>query len=177
MLFEAKLIIWDKAPMLHKHCFVAFDRSMRDIARAANVTNDDNSFGGKTIVFGGDFRQVLPVIAKGSRRQIVQPSLICSLLWRFCTVLRLTKNMGLTIVSDPAEIKSIKEFSEWILKLGDGKLSEPNDGEAVINTPSDMLLMDNLNPIVSIINTIYPSLIQNVEDASFLGTCNIISYQ
>ncbi|WVZ82868.1 hypothetical protein U9M48_030078 [Paspalum notatum var. saurae] len=35
----------------------------------------DRPFGGKTIVFGGDFRQVLPVIRKGSRAQIVDTSL------------------------------------------------------------------------------------------------------
>lgn len=62
--------------MLHRHCFEAFDRSFRDIARAGKLTNADNPFGGKTIVFGGDFRQVLPVIAKGSRGQIVQASLL-----------------------------------------------------------------------------------------------------
>ncbi|XP_010479356.2 PREDICTED: uncharacterized protein LOC104758217 [Camelina sativa] len=167
LLLESKLIIWDEAPMLHKHCFEAFDRSMRDIARAANVDNFDTPFGGKTIVFGGDFRQVLPVIAKGSRGQIVQASLTSSSLWRFCSVLHLTKNMRLTIDSDPAEIKSIKEFSEWILKLGDGKLSQPNNGEAVIDIPGDMLLMDNLDPIVSITNAIYPSLLQNLKDVNF----------
>jgi ATP-dependent DNA helicase PIF1 len=32
-------------------------------------------FGGKTIVFGGDFRQVLPVVCKGSRAQVVASSL------------------------------------------------------------------------------------------------------
>jgi hypothetical protein len=32
-------------------------------------------FGGKTIVFSGDFRQVLPVVRKGSRAQIVGASL------------------------------------------------------------------------------------------------------
>lgn len=56
--------------------------------------------------------------------------------------------MRLTIDSDPAEFESIKKFSEWILKLGDGKLSERNDGEAVINIPRDMLLIDSLDPIV-----------------------------
>uniref|UniRef100_A0A1J3DHC5 ATP-dependent DNA helicase n=1 Tax=Noccaea caerulescens TaxID=107243 RepID=A0A1J3DHC5_NOCCA len=167
LLSEAKLIIWDEAPMLHIHCFEAFDRSMKDISRAAKVANAEKPFGGKTIVFGGDFRQILPVIAKGSRGQIVQASLTSSLLWSHCKVLCLTKNMRLTVDSDLSEIESIKVFSEWILKLGDGKLSEPNDGEAVISIPNDMLLLDSLDPLVSISNAIYPSLIQNLGDKSF----------
>lgn len=167
LLLKAKLIIWDEAPMLHKHCFEALDRSLKDVLRAAKAPNYNRPFGGKTIVFGGDFRQVLPVIHRGSRQKIVQASLTSSVLWKSCKVLSLTKNMRLTVDSDPAETESIKEFSEWILKLGDGKLSEPNDGEAVIDIPDDMLLMDSLDPITSITNATFPSLIEHMEDESF----------
>lgn len=167
LLLKAKLIIWDEAPMLHKHCFEALDRSLKDVMRAAKAPNHSRPFGGKTIVFGGDFRQVLPVIHRGSRQNIVQASLTSSVLWKSCKVLSLTKNMRLTVDSDPAEAESIKEFSEWILKLGDGKLSEPNDGEALIDIPDDMLLMDSLDPIMSITNATYPSLIEHMEDESY----------
>uniref|UniRef100_A0A0D3D4V3 ATP-dependent DNA helicase n=1 Tax=Brassica oleracea var. oleracea TaxID=109376 RepID=A0A0D3D4V3_BRAOL len=167
LLLKAKLIIWDEAPMLHKHCFEALDRSLKDVLRAAKAPNYNRSFGGKTIVFGRDFRQVLPVIHRGSRQKIVQASLTSSVLWKSCKVLSLTKNMRLTVDSDPAEAESIKEFSEWILKLGDGKLSEPNDGEAVIDIPDDMLLMDSLDPITSITNATFPSLIEHMEDEFF----------
>lgn len=164
LLLLAKLIIWDEAPMLHRHCFEALDRTLKDIAQGPNKYK---SFGGKTITFGGDFRQILPVIAKGSREQIVHASLTSSVLWGFCKVLTLTKNMRLTVESDPAEVDSIKEFSDWILQLGDGKLSEPNDGEATIDIPEDMLLLDSFHPIDSIANCIYPNLLQNLNDPTF----------
>jgi ATP-dependent DNA helicase PIF1 len=32
-------------------------------------------FGGKTVVLGGDFRQILPVVPKGGREDIVSASL------------------------------------------------------------------------------------------------------
>ncbi|CAN7051370.1 unnamed protein product [Brassica rapa subsp. trilocularis] len=54
----SSLIIWDEAPMMSKHCFEALDKSLSDIVRK----HDTQPFGGKVIVFGGDFRQVLPVI-------------------------------------------------------------------------------------------------------------------
>ncbi|XP_010669868.1 uncharacterized protein LOC104886988 [Beta vulgaris subsp. vulgaris] len=31
LLIKTKLIIWDEAPMMHKYCFEALDRSLRDI--------------------------------------------------------------------------------------------------------------------------------------------------
>ncbi|CAN7099598.1 unnamed protein product [Brassica rapa subsp. narinosa] len=54
----SSLIIWDEAPMMSKHCFEALDKSLSDIVRK----HDTQPFGGKVIVFGGDFRQVLHVI-------------------------------------------------------------------------------------------------------------------
>ncbi|KAL7610927.1 hypothetical protein Lser_V15G12908 [Lactuca serriola] len=68
LLNKASLIIWDEAPMMHRHCFEAVDRTLRDIILPKN---NDKPFGGKTIVFGGNFRQILPVIQRGNRSDIV----------------------------------------------------------------------------------------------------------
>ena len=67
LLKKCKLIIWDEAPMTNKLCFEALDRSLRDVLRKTRFDICDKPFGGMTVVFGGDFRQVLPVIPKGSR--------------------------------------------------------------------------------------------------------------
>ena len=48
----------------------ALDNSLWDI-----MGRSDLPFGGKTVVLGGDFRQLLPVVRKGSRAQIVCASL------------------------------------------------------------------------------------------------------
>ncbi|KAL2543188.1 ATP-dependent DNA helicase [Abeliophyllum distichum] len=57
----AKLIIWDEAPMVHRFAVEALDKMLRDI-NECNIP-----FGGKVIVLGGDFRQILPVVQKGAR--------------------------------------------------------------------------------------------------------------
>ena len=59
LIRKTSLIIWDDAPMAHKHIFDAFDRCLRDIC-----SKDDVPFGGKTIVLMGDWRQVLPIVPK-----------------------------------------------------------------------------------------------------------------
>ncbi|CAH9127716.1 unnamed protein product, partial [Cuscuta epithymum] len=110
LIAKCKLIIWDEAPMLHKYCFEALDRSMRDILRFTNPNSLNLPFGGKTIVLGGDFRQVLPVIPQGSRQDVVNATINSSYLWGECTVLRLTKNMRLQNVNSPTESYDLKLF-------------------------------------------------------------------
>ncbi|XP_019181363.1 PREDICTED: uncharacterized protein LOC109176378 [Ipomoea nil] len=60
LTMQSKLIIWDEAPMMHKFCFEALDRIMMDFLRSKNPNSYDMTFGGKTIIFCGDFRKILP---------------------------------------------------------------------------------------------------------------------
>ena len=64
--------IWDESLMQHQNAPEALDWSLWDIC------NCSHPFGGKTIVFGGDFQQTLPVIPKGSQEDIVATSLLKS---------------------------------------------------------------------------------------------------
>jgi ATP-dependent DNA helicase PIF1 len=99
----AKLIIWDEAPMMHRWCFEAVDRSMRDIMSKNDPLNEFRPFGGMTVVLGGDFRKILPVVRKGSRQDIIDASINSSKIWAYCNVSRLTVNMRLGASSVPAE--------------------------------------------------------------------------
>ncbi|XP_022862536.1 uncharacterized protein LOC111382728 [Olea europaea var. sylvestris] len=56
LLKMTELIVWDEAPMVNKYAFEVLDKMLKDI------TECELPFGGKVIVCGGDFRQVLPVI-------------------------------------------------------------------------------------------------------------------
>nr|KAJ0217238.1 hypothetical protein LSAT_V11C300102530 [Lactuca sativa] len=72
LLNKANLILWDEDPMMHRHCFEGVDRTLRDVILLLDI---DKPFRGKTIVFGGDFRQILLVIQRGNRSDIMQASL------------------------------------------------------------------------------------------------------
>ena len=65
-LREVDLIIWDEASMIPKKALEIVDRTLRD------VCTNDTLFGGKLIVLGGDFRQILPVLKNGFRSAIVE---------------------------------------------------------------------------------------------------------
>ena len=51
--------------MQHKYNMEAVDHTFKDLCES------EMPFGGCTIVFGGDFQQILPVIIKGGRAQVV----------------------------------------------------------------------------------------------------------
>ncbi|KAL7616464.1 hypothetical protein Lser_V15G00051 [Lactuca serriola] len=164
LLNKARLIIWDEAPMMHRHCFEAFDRTLRDIIRSSDR---NKAFGGKTIVFRGDFRQILPVIQRGNRSDIVQASLHSSRLWSECTVLRLTVNMRLQVGCPTNGLDETKAFAEWILKIGEGNIGGPNDGEAEVEFPEDVIIRSTGDHIHSIVSTIYPSFENHLDVPSY----------
>ncbi|KAF7841682.1 ATP-dependent DNA helicase PIF1-like [Senna tora] len=86
LMVHTKLIIWDEAPMVHRYCFETLDRSLRDIMGNNNLECDTKPFGGKVVVFGDDCRQILPVIPRGSRQDIVLASLNSSYIWDSCKI-------------------------------------------------------------------------------------------
>ena len=167
LLRMAKLIIWDEAPMMNRHCFEAFDRTMRDIVSSETPFATDKVFGGNVVVLGGDFRQIHTVIPNGSRHDVVHASINASYLWRHCTVLKLTVNMRLRVDSDPAHAQETNKFANWILDIGDGILGGENDGESVVKFPKEMLIPDSDNHVHAITRHIYPNLMRNLWNPNY----------
>ncbi|GBO46218.1 hypothetical protein AVEN_94312-1, partial [Araneus ventricosus] len=110
ILLDAKVIVWDEAPMTHVHAFLAVDRLLKDLTKC------DEPFGGKIILLGGDFRQVLPVILRGSRSLTVSSCIKKHRLWSDFFVMKLTENMR--------AFDSEKEFASWLLHVGEGENGE-----------------------------------------------------
>ncbi|XP_061366776.1 uncharacterized protein LOC133309932 [Gastrolobium bilobum] len=162
LLSKTKLIIWDEAPMVHKFCFEALDRTLRDVLSCV-----DMPFGGKVVVLGGDFRQILPVIPNGSRQDIVHATINSSYLWSHCHLLSLTKNMRLNYGSSTNNLLETKEFSEWLLKIGDGDLGDDVDGESIITIPDELLIKGSEDPLSDIVDFVYPNLMDNILDPTF----------
>ena len=101
------LIIIDEITMLTKHGLRCIDKLLRDIMCV------QQPFGGKVIVIGGDFRQTLPVVVRGSREDIIESCIKSSMLWNRFTKLSLVHNMR----SDGQTA-----HNDWLLNLGSGNL-------------------------------------------------------
>ncbi|XP_061340530.1 uncharacterized protein LOC133287008 [Gastrolobium bilobum] len=167
LLSKTKLIIWDEAPMVHRFCFEVLDRTLRDVLRFSDTSCVDMPFGGKIVVLGGDFRQILPVIPHGNRQEIVNATINSSHLWFHCHLLTLTKNMRLNSGSTTHDVKEIKEFSEWLLKVGDGDLGDDEDEESMITIPDELLITESEDPLSDMVNFVYPNLLDNILDPTF----------
>ncbi|XP_046417440.1 uncharacterized protein LOC124178246 [Neodiprion fabricii] len=102
------VIIWDECSMIPKIAIELIDRTLKDIME------DASPFGGKTIILGGDFRQVLPVVKRGGKQQIIEETIKYSTLWSIFEKLSLKKNMRAK--------EDAAKFSEWLLNIGNGEV-------------------------------------------------------
>ncbi|XP_021996192.1 uncharacterized protein LOC110893389 [Helianthus annuus] len=139
LLKKASLIIWDEAPMVHMYGFEAFDKSLKNILSSDDSSNCQQPFGGKTIVF---------------------VEISNKFFW-------LTKNMRLTVGGELHDVEQTKVFVQWLLDLGEGNIGGSNDGEATIEIPVDLLIMDSNDPVSDFIDFVYPSVIQKFIVATF----------
>ncbi|VDO95782.1 unnamed protein product [Heligmosomoides polygyrus] len=107
-LREVDAIIWDEAPMAPKQALEAANSLLQDI------TQKNEPFGGEIMPHGGDFRQVLPVVEKGSCRDFVEVYLKMSVLWPIFKTHKLTTNRRLN--------ENDYCHREWLLKIGNGEI-------------------------------------------------------
>jgi hypothetical protein len=85
--------MWDEAVMMHRHVFEAVNRSLQDIMVVINPAFKFLPFGGLVMVFGSDFRQILPVVPRGTRGDVVAADLNHSNIWQHVRVFKLHTNM------------------------------------------------------------------------------------
>ncbi|CAN1799651.1 ATP-dependent DNA helicase PIF1 [Linum perenne] len=175
LIRNTSLIIWDEAPMTHKHCMHALDRTLRDIMSRRNRGNLNLPFGGITVVFGGDFRQTLPVIPKATRTEIVNSSIKRSDLWDHMRVIKLCQNMRLHregCSSD--EATEIEAFSKWIVDIGNGE-SSTIYGDSQQSIPPDIMVEHKSDPIVDIVQATYSSIQQNYSHPTYFADRAILA--
>ena len=115
-----------------------------------DLRDDPRPYGGTTVVYEGDFQQILPVVIKGGREQIVGACLQRSYLWRQVQQLHLTQNMRL---GGPNARQEDKDFAQWLLDVGHGRNT---DAAQNLELPDVMRLPSN--SVQSLIDAIYPGI-------------------
>ncbi|CAN1776165.1 ATP-dependent DNA helicase PIF1 [Linum perenne] len=109
-------------------------------------------FGEKTVLLGGDFRQTLLVVPKGSREDNINASLPRSYLWNFCTLLHLHVNMRInSLPINTLPIFGGMQFSDWVLAIG------------------------NDNAVEQLIRRVYPSFQQSYQSLEYIKARAIVT--
>ena len=107
-------------------------------------------WGGKTIVFGGDPRQIPPVVTRGGRADVVAASFKSSALYSTIIELKLTQNMRVQ--------EDNQKFCQWLLDIGDGVCLDKGGDHSKVLIPEEMLV----NSIQELIERTFPNL-HNLE--------------
>jgi len=142
LIHHAVLIIWNEVSMQHRHVQEAVNRTFQDIY------SSDTLFGGVSVVFGSDFQQILPVIEKGFRAEIVGACIQRSHIWPSLQILHLYQNMRLNM-----DIEEERAFAQWQLDISHGKHTDNSDK---IILPPNLRLEENT--VDGLIQHIYPGL-------------------
>jgi ATP-dependent DNA helicase PIF1 len=162
LIREARLIVWDEAPMAHRHLLEALDRTLRDIMESPVP------FGGKVLVLSGDFRQILPVVRRATRAQIVASCLKRSPLWEHFVTYRFTENMRARLaVEDQTDVR---DFTEWLMQLGDGRLATDDDG--AVQLPEDCVMLNDMGAVVQ---WVFDELAQKYNDPLWMSSRAVLA--
>ncbi|XP_071718001.1 uncharacterized protein [Rutidosis leptorrhynchoides] len=173
LIQEARLIIWDEAPMMQRFAFEALDKTLRDILGAKDDRNRSKIFRGMPVLLGGDFRQILPVIPKGKRQEIVHACINMSDLWQHCNLHTLSRIMRVNEYTPDGHLDTPKQkFNKWVLDIGEGKVPAiSKDGEdepTWIKIPEEFIISSKKTPIETIVDTIFPDFPVRQEDEDYL---------
>lgn len=121
---RASLIVWDEAPMTSRYAVETVDRTLR------LLLEKDAPMGGIATLLAGDFRQLLPVVPRGTRADQLNACIKASPLWRHVTSFKLTRNLRIRNDSNP------EAHQEYLLSVGEGRVEETEDGRIPI--PADL---------------------------------------
>ena len=132
------------------------DRTLRDIRQ------NDTIKGGIILLLAGDFRQILPVIQRGTRLDQVRASLKS---WPHVRIMNLHTNMRLRIDNDD----DARQYSELLLRIGNGLI--PPDDQNLIQVPCG-------HPVHSsqqLRDAVFPDLARNYTDTTWLSNIAILA--
>lgn len=96
--------------MAPKCALEAVDALLRDIMQT------ERPFGGKLIIIGGDFRQILPIVEHGQREDVMEACVTRSVLWPLFKVHHLEANMRARNAG--------RDWHKFLLDVGNGDAND-----------------------------------------------------
>lgn len=170
VLRKCDLIIWDELPMAHKYCIEALHKTLQDLL------HNNAPFGGKPILFSGDWRQIGPVVKFGAPADTVEAAFISSYLWPAINRMHLTISQ---------RDKQDAAYSSFVRKIGEDRLTHrhfPDGSQQIpLSNHSDVSISDHFTlqsttNFEDLITFVYPDLQSDhrgFSDRAILSSTNI----
>ncbi|KAA6392613.1 MAG: putative ATP-dependent DNA helicase PIF1 [Streblomastix strix] len=114
--------------MESKWAIESVDKKLKEIRKY------NKNFGGVLMIFGGDFRQVLPIVKFGGRNEQVNASIQKSNLWKKLDCLKLKKNMR---TGEGSEV-----ISSFLMQFGNTTMQQ--DKNDMIDIPNIRMIQEKL---------------------------------
>ncbi|XP_034839966.2 uncharacterized protein [Maniola hyperantus] len=168
LIFNANVIIFDEAPMAHKWLIHLLERSLRDLMK------NDKIFGGKIIIFAGDYRQIPPVVVHArSNSDVFNASVKSSPIWQKLKTFSLITSQ---------RCRDDSEFSEFLLKLGSNQLTSVTlHTNRTVENLINLSIISFVLELDDLIDFVYPNVVLNEPDVcvhrAILSTHNASVYE
>ena len=169
LIRKTKLIIWDEAPMAHKNILFWLDRQLKDIM------GNNQPFGGKVLLLCGDFKQLPPVIPRGSPKAVISASIISSIHFRTATILKLVRNERLrrqlkTSRISPQMKHKLRKFDKWLNDIGEDKLPKCLDVHGTAIQINDQFI-SQCNNLEQFVTQTYSNMNESIDPQYFKNRC------
>ncbi|KAL7076373.1 hypothetical protein ACQ4LE_004482 [Meloidogyne hapla] len=154
-LKETEVFICDEAPLINKRALRTLDEKLKEIM------NNDLVFGGKVMLWTGDFRQTLPIQKHATRAEMVNSTIKRSEYWSIAKKYKLSRNMR--------ALETEQEFARDLIEIGNGNWNDENDS---ITLPSECISYGDLAEEI-FANSIDTENFEEMANSAILAPKNI----
>jgi ATP-dependent DNA helicase PIF1 len=132
LIDHAELIVFDEITMGHRHAFETVARTIQQFKMplVRRDQQDSHFFGNSTVLFAGDWMQILPVVVRGNEGSIFSACLMQSLLWQHVTKVSLSVNVRALNAGG-----NFQHHADFLMLLGRGQLRVADLTEWKIRIP------------------------------------------
>ena len=168
LIEKSSIIFVDEVSMMSQTLLDFLDRYLQILM------GNDLPMGGKLVVLMHDFRQLLPVVPRGSRGDIVCACVKYSSVWKHFKTLRLTKNMRVELLRMNDNLSQsilLDNHSKWLLSIGEGTLDYAIKNSTIFQIPTSMACQ-SLNDLE---DKVFGGLSHNYMNSDYLKDRAIMS--
>lgn len=134
--------------MSHKRAVEALDRTLRDLQTKRSI------MGNLTVLLAGDFRQILPVVPRGTPSDELNACLKSSYLWKQIIKMKLTTNLRVALFNNN---DSSENFTKQLLNIGEDKFE--TDQQRKIHFTGEFCNI--VHTTEELINEVFPNIHEN----------------